>query len=88
MLALLWHHVARCVSVGSPADICGQKLLGCREREFSAEGVGWVGRRTLTEEQNFQLLGLRVSHNLLLAQRCRVSPAWSGSQVEALMFLR
>lgn len=38
--------VARCVSVGSPAEICGQKLLGQirdREGEFSAEGVGWVG---------------------------------------------
>lgn len=43
VLALLWHRVARCVSVGSPAEICGQKLLGCREREFSAKGVGWVG---------------------------------------------
>lgn len=78
MLALLWHHVARCVSVGFPPEICGQKLLRCREREFSAEGMGWVGLRdcrTLTEEQNFQLLGLRVSHNLLLGQRCLVSPA-------------
>lgn len=91
MLALLWHHGARCVSVGSSAEICGQKLLGCTEREFSAEGVGWVGLRdcrTLAEEQNFQLLGLRVGHNLLLGQRCLVSPARSGSQVETLMFLR
>lgn len=35
--------VASCVSVGCPAEICGQKLLGFRERYFSVVGVGWVG---------------------------------------------